>query len=251
MQTDDKNREPRHINRRQLPWIANKRKQSSTRKIYNVPGGRHRPQRQGLAGGSRGWPGGHTLAPTSQPAGCWFLCARGQESLHPRLSWGYGGSLHPSSGTAGGTEPANPTGRARHGAERPAASPPASPGSWQRAAVATPGPAVPGMCTDGSSRGRSGEAAYRDAQHLGCRIARASAAPQEGFGDLFWQGRLAGGEQTGERTEVSWQAGARRDNAVSSGRAGAAKNNSHAGPKGFPIPKKKGLYGSILPKGRC
>lgn len=67
VQTPDKNRDPRHINRCQLPWMANKRKQFSIRKIYKVSGRRHR--RQKARGSSRGAAGGaHTLAPILQPS---------------------------------------------------------------------------------------------------------------------------------------------------------------------------------------
>lgn len=65
VQTPDKNRDPRHINRCQLPWMANKRKQFSIRKIYKVFGRRRRLQK--ARGSSRGVAGGaHKLAPASR-----------------------------------------------------------------------------------------------------------------------------------------------------------------------------------------
>lgn len=82
MQKADKNRDPRHINRCQLPWMAKKKESNfpAERFITRLAEGTDR-RRRGLAGGSRGAAGRAHTAPTSQ-----LLHPRGQESLRPRLS---------------------------------------------------------------------------------------------------------------------------------------------------------------------
>lgn len=73
MQTADKNRDPRHINRCQLSWMAKRRKQFSLIKIYSMLGRRCALQKARAAG--------HMLAPTSHTDQCWAPHPHGQELL--------------------------------------------------------------------------------------------------------------------------------------------------------------------------
>lgn len=137
MQTADKNRDPRHINRCQLPWMANKRKQFSIR-IDNVPGRRRRPQkaRAGRRWGNGASREGTRRPPPRSPPSPWAGTAvpeavpmhTGVPSI---LAWGLleGHSLQTGLGTGQ---------RGRQPLPRPPQ------GTWQRAAVAVPGPAMPG-----------------------------------------------------------------------------------------------------------
>lgn len=170
MQKADKNRDPRHINRCQLPWMAKKKESNfpAERFITRLAEGTDR-RRRGLAGGSRGAAGrAHTSPHLAAPASPWAGIAA-PEAV-PAHTAGSGPSI-PAPGPLEGQSLQDPPERARHRA----ASLPASPGSRERAAAAVPGaqgPVAPGgqqhptwgvWMAAPQERGGRGE----DARHLG------------------------------------------------------------------------------------
>lgn len=220
-----------------------------------MPGRRHRPQKT-RAGRRQPWgsrEGTHQPPPRSSciPVGR-NRCARG-------CPCAYGGvrSLYPSSGTAGGTKPARPP---RKGSAQGSLSPclPGEPGKGCSGRAGSAGTSRAGRaaapnvgCLDGSTPGEG-------------RQGRGCSAPglkdTEGFGRAaggiwkvvlagpFWQGHLAREEQTGKRTEVSWQEGAGKDTLHPTAELGWAKTTVTPVPKDSPSQKTKGCMAASFQK---